>query len=306
MSVIFFGTPEFAVPSLQALLEAGENISLVVTQADKRKGRGHKLSSPPVKSAALTSGLEVMQPVALKDNEFTDRVASVHPEFIIVVAYGRILTKAILEAPKRCCINVHASLLPKYRGAAPIQRAIINGEKKTGVTTMIVTEKLDTGPVLLRKETEISDADTAGTLGNKLSRLGASLLIETLKGIRTGAVKPVAQSGETSYAPVIKKKDGLIDWSKSAEEIFNFVRGMQPWPGAYCNIGKETVQIRRTRPISGQGLPGVIARLGSKELIMGTGDGLISVEEVQPSGKKPMPVSSFLQGRKLREEMRVG
>lgn len=305
MSIIFLGTPEFAVPSMRALLNSGEDIRLVVTQTDKRKGRGHILSPPPVKIAALKAGLEVVQPVTLKDNLFTDRLTSIRPEFIAVVAYGRILTKTILEIPERGCINVHASLLPRYRGAAPIQWAIINGEKKTGVTTMIVTEKLDTGPILLQKEEDIRDDDTAESLGRRLSELGASLLIKTLKGMRDGSVMPVEQAGITNYVPVIKKRDGLIDWEKSAPEISNLVRGMRPWPGAYCHINDESVRILKARRVDGDSAPGVIASISNNELIIGTGHGLLSVLELQPSGKKPMPVSAFLQGRKLREGTRI-
>lgn len=305
MSIVFLGTPEFAVPSLRALLNSGEDIRLVVTQTDKRKGRGHILSPPPVKIAALKAGLEVVQPVTLKDNVFIDRLTSIRPEFIAVVAYGRILTKTILEIPEQGCINVHASLLPRYRGAAPIQWAIINGEKKTGVTTMVVTEKLDTGPILLQKEEDIRYDDTAESLGRRLSELGASLLIKTLKGIRDGSVKPVEQAGETNYVSAIKKRDGLIDWTKSAPEISNLVRGMWPWPGAYCHINDESVRFLKAQPVDGDSAPGVIARISNNELIIGTGHGLLSVLELQPSGKKPMPVSAFIQGRKLREGIRI-
>lgn len=305
MSVIFFGTPDFAVPSLQALLASGEGISLIVTQPDKRKGRGHKLSQPPVKIAALNAGLAVLQPSSLKDKIFMDRLLSIQPEFIIVVAYGRILTDEILALPIHGCINVHASLLPKYRGAAPIQWAIINGEKKTGITTMIVTKKLDTGPVLLQREIEISDSDTAETLGKKLADTGASLLIETLRGMRGGSIKPVPQTGEATYVPVIKKTDGLIDWSKSASEICNFIRGMQPWPGAYCTIGGETVKILKAKTIEGHGSPGVMANTGNEKLAIGAGNGLVSVEELQPAGKKRMSASAFIQGRKLCGKMGV-
>lgn len=305
MSIVFLGTPEFAVPSMRALLNSGEDIRLVVTQTDKRKGRGHILSPPPVKIAASKAGLEVVQPVTLKDNVFIDRLTSIRPEFIAVVAYGKILTKTILEIPEQGCINVHASLLPRYRGAAPIQWAIINGEKKTGVTTMVVTEKLDTGPILLQKEEDIRDDDTAESLGRRLSELGASLLIKTLKGMRDGSVKPVEQAGGTNYVPTIKKRDGLIDWTKSAPEISNLVRGMWPWPGAYCHMNDESVRILKARPVDGDNAPGVIARINNNELIIGTGHGLLSVLELQPSGKKPMPVSAFIQGRKLREGIRI-
>ncbi|GAB4405979.1 MAG: methionyl-tRNA formyltransferase [Thermodesulfovibrionales bacterium] len=300
MSIVFFGTPEFAVPSLMALIGAGEDIALVVTQTDKLKGRGHKPTQPPVKKAALEAGLRVIQPATLKDRTLLREIASTEPEFIVVVAYGKILPGSILQIPLYGCINLHASLLPKYRGAAPIAWAIINGERQTGVTTMLMDEGLDTGPILLQRGIEISDDDTAGSLSLKLAELGASLLIETLKGMRDGTVKPILQKGEASYAPPLKKEDGLIDWSKSAIEIFNFVRGMQPWPGAYCYIGDERVKILKTKPIKTDGKPGMIVK-GRDELIIGTGYGLLSIVELQPSGKNPMPASAFLLGRKLTE-----
>jgi len=299
LSIVFFGTPEFAVPSFKALIRSGEDISLVVTQTDKVKGRGHKLSQPPVKVAALEAGLRVTQPARLKDEMFLSELVSLNPEFIIVVAYGKILPKKILDVPGRACINVHASILPEYRGAAPIAWAIIRGEKKTGVTTMLINEELDTGDILLQREIEISKEDTAASLGRKLSELGASLLIETIKGIREGSIKPTPQAGKTSYVPPLKKEDGHIDWSKSAEEISNLVRGMQPWPGAYCRIGNERVTLLKTMPLDGQGTPGVISRIEKDAFIIGTGHALLSILELQPAGKKAMSASAFINGRKL-------
>lgn len=305
MSIVFFGTPEFAVPSLRALIESGEDNSLVVTQTDKVKGRGHKLSPLPVKVAALEAGLRVMQPARLKDEMFLAELVSLKPEFIIVVAYGKILPKTILDLPQRGCINVHASLLPKYRGAAPIAWAIIHGEEKTGITTMLMDEGLDTGDILLQRAIEISKEDTTGSLGQRLSDLGASLLIGTMKGMRESSLKPTPQTGETSYAPPLKKEDGLMDWSKSAGEIFNFVRGMQPWPGAFCHIGNERVTLLKTMPLSGEGTPGVISGIEKDALIIGTGYGLLSILELQPAGRKPMSASAFIHGRKLAEGISV-
>lgn len=301
MSIIFFGTPEFAVPSLKALIRSGETISLVVTQSDKVKGRGHKLSPPPVKVAALEAGLRVAQPGSLRDEMFLRDMSSLAPEFIIVVAYGKILPKQVLELPGRGCVNVHASLLPKYRGAAPIAWSIIRGEEKTGISTMLMDEGLDTGPVLLQREIDISADDTAATLGLKLAEAGASLLTETLKGMRDGSVKPMPQTGEATYAPPLKKEDGLIDWSKSAAEISSFVRGMHPWPGAYCFIDDERVTLLKTMPLTGEGKPGALLRLEKDRLIIGTGRGVLAVMELQPSGKRPMPASAFIPGRKLTE-----
>ena len=303
LSVIFFGTPDFALPSFWSLINSGEKISLVVTQTDKLKGRGHKLSPPPVKTAALEAGIKVVQPTTLRDDTFIDELSSLKPELIIVIAYGKILPGAILKLPMNGCINVHASLLPKYRGAAPIAWALLRGEEKTGVTTMRMDEGLDTGPILLQQEVDISREDTAGSLGIRLAGLGASLLIETLKGIRNGSVKPRAQSGEASYAPPLRKEDGLIDWSRSALEISNFVRGMQPWPSAYCMLEGERITIMKADALQGSGLPGTVIRTGKGGLLVGTGQGLISLLELQPSGKRPMPASAFLLGRKIMEGM---
>lgn len=306
MSIIFFGTPEFAVLSLKALIASGEEISLVVTQTDKLKGRGHGLAQPPVKVAALESKLKVLQPASLKDEGLLEELASLKPEFIIVVAYGKILPPGILEMPERGCINVHASLLPKYRGAAPIQWAIMKGEAASGVTTMQMDEGLDTGPVLLQREVPILADDTAGSLGHKLSSAGAELLVETLKKLREGSVRPEPQTCEASYAPPLKKEDGLIDWSGSAVEISHFIRAMHPWPGAYCYVNGERVILLRADAAHGNGRPGIIMSVGKGEFIIGTGSGLLSVREVQPAGKKPMTAKAFVIGRKLPEGMSIG
>ncbi|HET6514010.1 MAG TPA: methionyl-tRNA formyltransferase [Thermodesulfovibrionales bacterium] len=306
MSIIFFGTPDFAVPSLRALLGEGEDVSFVVTQTDKIKGRGHKLAQPAVKIAALEAGLPVIQPTSLREGKFLEEIASSKPEFLIVVAYGKILPKALLETPQKGCINVHASLLPKYRGAAPIAWAILRGEEKTGVTTMLMDEGLDTGPVLLKREVAITAEDTAGSLGINLSEVGASLLIETLKGIREGSLKPVPQTGEPTFAPILRKEDGRIDWSRTALEIDHFVRGMQPWPGAFCYMNGEMVRILNARPLPDKGSAGLIEKADERDLIIGTGEGLLSIIEIQPSGKRPMSVSAFLQGRRLAKGMKVG
>lgn len=303
MSIIFFGTPEFAVPSLRALITSGEDIRLVVTQPDRLKGRGHRLLPPPVKNAASEAGIKVVQPQTIKETAFTNEIAAISPEFIIVAAYGQILTKPVLSIPKHGCINVHASLLPGYRGAAPIAWAIIKGEKKTGITTMLMDEGLDTGAILMQQELEIRDTATSETLSRELSGLGAKVLLETIKRLREGSVKPVPQTGASSYAPSLKKQDGVIDWSKDAAEIHNFVRGMQPWPGAYCHINNEPVKLITTKVIDGEGIPGVITKASNNELIAGAGKGLLSIIELQPSGKKVMTAQAFLQGRSLKTGM---
>ena len=300
MRIIFFGTPAFAIPSLVALLQSEEEVIAVVTQPDKKKGRGRVSSPSPVKELAIDRGIKILQPVNIKDPLFLNGLSKIMPEIIVVVAYGKILPAQILRLPSHGCINVHASLLPKYRGAAPIQWAIINGEKKTGITTMLMDEGLDTGNILLQEETEISSDDNAETLGNKLAEIGASLLIRTIKGIRSGYIKPIPQKGTPGYAPPLKKEDGRLNWSKTATEIFNFVHGMYPWPCAYCYLNKERIRITRVKILEGSGIPRRVEKTG-EELIVGTGEGLISIIELQPEGKIPMSAKAFLQGRRLKE-----
>lgn len=307
MALIFFGTPQFAVPSLKALIDEKEDISLVVTQPDKVKGRGHILSAPPVKELALSNNIKVFQPLKIRDEDFYKELRSVNPEFIIVVAYGKILPKEILDMPKFGCINVHASLLPKYRGAAPIQWALLRGEKVTGVTTMLMDEGLDTGDVLLKSELEIKDDDNTETLFEKLSGVGAKNLIETIKGMRKGKIKPMPQTGDVSYAPPLKKEDGKMDWNRPAGELFHFVRGMYPWPSAFCYFNSERIKVikvrRQTTEVRSQKtmVPGRIFKASNGELIVETGKGLLFIEGLQPEGKKAMSAASFLAGRKLRE-----
>lgn len=307
MALIFFGTPQFAVPSLKALIDEKEDISLVVTQPDKMKGRGHILSAPPVKELALSNNIKVFQPLKIRDENFYKELRSVNPEFIIVVAYGKILPKEILDMPKFGCINVHASLLPKYRGAAPIQWALLRGEKVTGVTIMLMDKGLDTGDVLLKSELEIKSDDNTETLFEKLSGVGAKVLIETIKGMRAGNIKPMPQTGDVSYAPPLKKEDGKIDWNRTAEELACFVRGMYPWPSAFCYLNNERIKVikvrRQTTDDRSQKtmVPGRIFKASDRELIVETGKGLLFIEGLQPEGKKAMSAVSFLAGRKLRE-----
>jgi methionyl-tRNA formyltransferase len=307
MALIFFGTPQFAVPSLKAIIDEKEDIALVVTQPDKVKGRGHRVLPPPIKELALLHGLKVLQPNKIKDENFYNKLRSIAPEFIIVVAYGKILPEEILNMPKLGCINVHASLLPKYRGAAPIQWALINGEKITGVTTMLMDKGLDTGDILLRSELKIEADDNSETLFKKLSELGAKTLIDTIKGMREGRIKPVPQTGQASYAPPLKKEDGKMDWQRSADELFNFVRGMYPWPSAFCYFNGERIKIIKVRTQNtehrGQKetIPGRIVKASDGELIVETGKGFLAIEELQPEGKKVMSAKAFLSGRKLKE-----
>ena len=301
MAIIFFGTPDFAVPSLKALIETGEDIVLVVTQPDRVRGRGHALSSPPVKELALSRGLVVAQPEKIRHRSFCDELARHSPEFIIVVAYGKVLPIEILDIPAKGCINVHASLLPKYRGAAPIQWSLIRGESTTGVATMLMDAGLDTGAVLLQSSLEISEDDDAATLSLKLSVLGAGTLIDTLRGMRSGFLKPIPQQGEATYAPPLKKEDGRIDWQMGAKNLASFIRGMNPWPSAFCSFGNERIKVTRAKAVDGSGEPGRIEKASSGILLVGTAKGLLMIEELQPEGKKAMSAAAFLAGRRLKE-----
>lgn len=301
MAVVFFGTPLFAVPSLRALLAAGEDLALVVTQPDKAKGRGHLLSAPPVKELALAKGVEVVQPPRIRNEEFYGLLRRMAPEFIIVVAYGKILPPEVLLIPRAGCVNVHGSLLPKYRGAAPIQWALINGETVTGVTTMLMDAGMDTGDMLLQSELPIAAGDTADTLAARLADLGAATLIETLRGLRAGALAPVPQPAGATYAPPLKKEDGKIDWKRSALDLSHFIRGMYPWPGAFSSLNGEVIKFIRATPLEGSGAPGSIEKASKGELRIGTGRGLLGIEAVQPQGKRAMTAEAFIAGRRLRE-----
>jgi len=300
MRIVFFGTPAFAVPALTALLHSDEEVIAVVTQPDKRKGRDRLPATSPVKELALQHNCMVLQPPTLKDPSFLEEISIMKPEIIIVVAYGKILPHRILKLPPRGCINVHASLLPKYRGAAPVQWAIINGEKKTGITTMYMDEGLDTGDILLQEETTIEDDDTAETLGKRLADLGAALLMKTIQNIKDHSLQRIPQTGTPNYAPPLKKEDGKITWSKTAAEISNMVRGMYPWPCAYCYLKNERIKITRVRASRGSGIAGRIEQAG-EELVIGTGEGFITIIELQPEGKRLMAARDFLRGRRLQE-----
>ena len=305
MRIFFFGTPEFAVPSLRKLLEEGCEVVSVVTQPDRVKGRGHLLARPPVKELALSKGIPVMQPADIKSPDFLEELAGLRPDAIAVVAYGKIIPPSLLRLPPLGCINVHASLLPHYRGAAPIQRAIINGEVKTGITTMLMDEGLDTGDILIQEETEIRQEDNAYTLSLRLSGIGASLLPKTLDGLSNHSLQPMPQTGKPSYAPPLRKDEGKIHWSFPARKIVDLVRGTYPWPGAYCYLMGERITILRANAVgqdSGS-VPGRIEKAGENELHIATGKGILSMLEVKPEGRKSMPASDFARGRHLREGM---
>ncbi|HIJ59154.1 MAG TPA: methionyl-tRNA formyltransferase [Nitrospirae bacterium] len=299
MSIVFFGTPSFAVPTLKALLSSGEKVSLVITQPDKTQGRGKKVIFSPVKEIALSEGLQVLQPERLRDKGLMRLLSTYSPDFIVTVAYGKILPKEMLEIAKYGAINVHASLLPLYRGSAPIQWALINGDNVTGITTMMMDAGLDTGDILLREETSISDNDNAETLTTRLSSIGAELLINTIKGIKENSIIPVPQGDGATYAPPIKREDGIINWQKSARDIFNLVRGLFMWPNAYSYLKGQMIKFYKVKALKGSGTAGRIEDIVKGNLIVGTGEGLLEIEELQAEGKKRMSCRDFLSGRRV-------
>lgn len=260
----------------------------------------------PIKKEALKAGVDVLQPVRLKERGFLENLHRLKPDYIVVVAYGRILPKEIIHLPKYGCINLHASFLPKYRGAAPINHAIIHGEKVTGITSMLMDEGLDTGPMLLIKKIDIEEDDTAGTLTERLSIEAGKILMPTLEGFAQGTLEPVTQKGESSYAPVLLNKDCCIDWSLPADKIACQIRGLCPKPGAYCFFNGKRIKIIRAEAQEGQGEPGIVKTVTKDKLLVGTGSGLLSIAELQPQGKSSMIIKAFLQGHRVEEGMLFG
>jgi methionyl-tRNA formyltransferase len=300
---IFMGTPDFAVPSLNSLSSSDHTIARVVTQPDRPKGRGRSVSPPPVKSAAKDLGLAFTQVASLKTSEIAEELAEHQPDFIVVVAFGNILPKRILEIPKIGTINVHASLLPKYRGPAPINWAIINGESQTGITTMLMDENLDTGDILLTAEESIQPDDTTATLRDRMARIGSDLLVKTLNAYAEDRIHPIAQDHkQASYAPMLKKQDGRIDWQKPAQMLDPFVRGMTPWPGAFTFHESTRFKIFRAKPIEKtfKAPPGTVLESFPGELVISTGKDALKILEIQgPSGKRLM-IEDFLRGYTMR------
>src|SRR6185369_13183226 len=300
MKLVFCGTPQFAVPSLRALLHAGHQVPLVVSQPDRPSGRGMQIAPTPVKQLALERGIEVTQPEKIKSNpEFRARLEQVAPDAIIVVAYGRIIPQWMIDLPRFGNINGHASLLPKYRGAAPIQWAIAMGESVTGVTSMRIDAGLDTGDMLLKGEIPILPEDTAETLSPKLAELTGKILVETLQGLEAGTVLPVKQDdGQASLAPILKKEDGQMDFQRPATDLWNRLRGFQPWPGAYTIYRGKKLNVTAAKP-SQMRLQLEAGKLAIDEgkLLVGCGQGtVLELLEVQPEGKKRMPARDFLNG----------
>ncbi len=304
MRVIFMGTPDFAVPSLQALLDRGDDICAVFTQPDKPKGRGHKLQPPPVKELALRHSLPVLQPDTLRDEAVQESIAELEPDAIIVVAYGKLLPPKVLSVPRLGCINVHGSLLPKYRGAAPIQWAVINGEKTAGVTTMFMAEGMDTGDMLLKSETEIGPEETAGELFDRLKLLGAKLLTETLDKLEQGELKAIPQDGtQATLAPLLKKEMSALDWSEPAQRIHDRIRGLNPWPCAAADLDGKRVKLLASQVIEGEGVPGTAYNLDG-ELAAACGRGMLRITELQADTGKRMSGKDYLLGHPLKEGTR--
>lgn len=306
MKTVFMGTPDFAVPSLNALLEAGHEVAAVYTQPDKPQGRRQVLTAPPVKQLALARGIPVFQPDTLKDEAEQARLRALAPEVIIVAAYGKLLPKAVLEIPAHGCINVHGSLLPRWRGAAPIQWAVIAGDKTAGVTTMQMAEGLDTGDMLLKYETPVGARETAGELFDRLAQAGAALLAETLE--KLPEITPVPQDDSRScYAHMLDKQMAVIDWSKRAEEIDCLIRGLNPWPVALTALGGERLKIFSAEPVPGTGAAGTVLQAEPKRgLIVACGEGALRLEEVQLVGGKRMKAADFLRGHSIAAGTRLG
>ena len=324
MKIVFMGTPDFAVTTLQALIESGHEVIAAVSQPDKPFGRKAELRPTPVKAAAEVAGIPVLQPRRLRDPEFTEKLEQLAPDVIVVAAYGKIIPKFILELPRYGCVNVHASLLPKYRGAAPIQWAILDGEPETGVSIMQMNEGLDEGDILNISRVAISDTETGGSLFNKLAAEGGRLLVETLQLLEEGKIRPEKQPADspTPYARMIVKEDGLIDWKRSAAEIERQVRGLDPWPGAYTRLDGKMFKILRSHVlaegetnVSGYDkmnqnenvlAVGSVLAAGKEGIDVCTGDGILRVTEVQLEGKKRMAAADFLRGHAIEPGLQLG
>ena len=306
MKIVFMGTPDFAVPSLQALLDARHEVCAVYTQPDKPQGRKQVLTAPPVKELALQRGIPVYQPATLKNEDEQAKLRALAPEVIIVVAYGKLLPKAVLDIPPRGCINVHGSLLPRWRGAAPIQWSIIAGDQKAGVTTMQMAEGLDTGDMLLTYETKIGARETAGELFDRLAQAGAALLVETLEKLDSITPRPQDDS-QSCYAHMLDKQMAVIDWTKSAHEIDCLIRGLSPWPIALTTLAGARLKIYAAEPVSGTGKPGEVLESDPKKgLTVACGAGALALHEVQLVGGKRMKSADFLRGHAIDKGTMLG
>ena len=309
MLIVFMGTPEFAVPSLEALLKSEHQVVGVVTQPDRPKGRGQTLAPPPIKNVAQRAGIPLLQPVKIKTPEFLAALAAWKPDLIAVTAFGRILHAPILSLPPMGCVNVHGSLLPKYRGAAPVQWAVINGETETGITTMLMDEGMDTGPMLLQGRLPILPDDTAGTLAPRLAELGGRLLVETVAQLQAGTLIARPQDhSQATMAPLLKKEDGLLDWRLGAKALADRVRGLSPWPGAYTFHGQERWNIWNAAAVQEptQDVPGTIIGVTKQSLRVATGHCTLELLEIQTASAKRMSVGQFLAGHRISPGERLG
>ena len=313
MRVIFMGTPDFAVPTLAALLDSEYSVVGVVTQPDRPRGRGKSVTPSPIKELALVHQVPILQPEKMKQPEFLAVLQAWQADVIVVAAFGRILPKVILDLPPRGCLNVHSSLLPKYRGAGPIQWALINGETETGITTMLMDEGMDTGPILLQETVQIEPEDTVIELSNRLAQVGGQLLLRTLRLWQAKDIAPIIQnSAEATMAPMLRKEDGAIGWDQSAITIHNRIRGMSPWPGAYTFCQQDRLSIWKAYPHMDDGaitegvqIPGTIVKVEKNEIVVTTGEGLLGITELQMANRKRMTVSQFLAGYHLQVGMRL-
>ncbi len=304
MKILFMGTPDFAVPCLDILVSNCFDVCGAVTQPDKPKGRGHKLTPPPVKEYAISKNISVYQPQTLKDGEFEKVLDELKPQFIAVVAYGKILPEYILDFPEYGCVNVHGSVLPKYRGAAPIQWAIINGDKTTGVTTQYMKMGVDTGDIIFTDETEILPDETYGELYTRLSQSGAKLLLKTVNAIKDGTAPRTEQDeSEATHAPMLTKETGHINWTKSADEVLNLIRGTNPWPMSYAMYGDEMMKVFGVKKSSGFDAPPGKIRIVNKKLEISCGKDSVVVDEIQFKGGKRLTVASYLNGHDIDENI---
>ena len=304
MKILFMGTPDFAVPCLDILVSNGFDVCGAVTQPDKPKGRGHKLTPPPVKEYAISKNIPVYQPQTLKDGEFEKVLDELKPQLIAVVAYGKFLPEYILDFPEYGCVNVHGSVLPKYRGAAPIQWAIINGDKTTGVTTQYMKMGVDTGDIIFTDETEILPDETYGELYTRLSQSGAKLLLKTVNAIKDGTAPRTEQDeSEATHAPMLTKETGHIDWTKSADEVLSLIRGTNPWPMSYAMYGDEMMKVFGVKKGSGFDAPPGKIRIVNKKLEISCGKDSVVVDEIQFKGGKRMTVASYLNGHDIDENI---
>ena len=322
MKIVYMGTPDFAVAPLAALVKNGYEVEAVITQPDKPKGRGKTMMPTPVKEEALKHDIPVLQPVKVRDPEFVEKLAEIAPDIIVVAAFGQIIPKSILEMPKFGCINIHASLLPKYRGAAPIQQAVIDGEKESGVTTMQMDAGLDTGDMLLKTVVPLDEKETGGSLFDKLSKAGADLLLKTLDALENGTVTPQKQGeSPTAYAKMLTKDMGAIDWNRPAKELERLIRGLNPWPSAFTHLNGKMLKIWDADVYTKEQAeaefpeystdfkgaePGQIAAVLPHTFFIGCGKDLLKVNEVQAEGKKRMTSDAFLRGSRLEKGMELG